>query len=164
MKSHYQFLFFLLFIITIQDVLAQDYINFTAETIIGNEIQFPKINDSGPTLITFWALWCKPCRAEMKHLERIYREYYKKGFLIIGINQDTPRSVAKVKSYVSSHGVSFPIITDQNQELFQMFNGQSIPLAILYDKDGKVHSRHTGYLPGDEIKLENEIRHLLGLH
>ncbi len=144
-------------------LFGQNNIYFTAETISGDEISFTKINKEGPTLITFWALWCKPCRAELKHLEKIYKKYSAKGFSVLAINQDTPRSVAKVKSYISSHMQSFPVITDLNQELFQMFNGQSIPLTILYDKNGKLISRHIGYLPGDEIKLEKEIKTLLGI-
>ena len=163
MKNIFFILSIVILLSTTSILYGQNNIDFTAETISGDEISFTEINEKGPTLITFWALWCKPCRAELKHLEKIYKKYFSKGFSILAINQDTPRSVAKVKSYVSSHKLSFPVITDLNQELFQMFNGQSIPLSILYDKNGKLISRHIGYLPGDELKLEKEIKTLLGI-
>ena len=142
---------------------AQDKIEFTAETINNEEIVFSEIYSSGPTLVNFWALWCKPCRAEMRHLEAIYEKYKDKGFTILGINQDSPRSVAKVKAFVSSHNLNFPIVTDPNQEIFQQFNGQSIPLNVLYNIKGEVVYTHVGYLPGDEIKLEEEIKKVLGI-
>lgn len=154
-------LFLLIFFST--SVLSQDYIDFSSETLNNEEIQLSEVYANGPTLVNFWALWCKPCRAEMKHLEVIYNKYKDKGFTIIGINQDTPRSVAKVKSFVSSHNLSFPIVTDPSQEIFQQFNGQSIPLSVLFGKDGKVVYSHVGYLPGDEIKLEGEVKKILGI-
>jgi len=99
----------------------------------------------------------------MRHLEAIYKKYKENGLTVIGINQDSPRSVAKVKSFVSSHNLSFPIVTDPNQEIFQQFNGQSIPLSILFNTDGKVSYSHVGYLPGDEIKMEEEVKKILGI-
>ena len=127
---------------------AQDKIEFTAETINNEEIVFSEVYKNGPTLVNFWALWCKPCRAEMKHLEAIYEKYKDNGFTILGINQDSPRSVAKVRAFVSTHNLNFPIVTDPNQEIFQQFNGQSIPLNVLYNQKGEVVYTHIGYLPG----------------
>lgn len=160
MKIKILYLSILIFLSAL-NILAQGNIDFSTETLNGNDIEFSEINKKGSTLISFWALWCKPCRAEMKHLEKMYKKYSDKGFTIIGINQDSPRSVAKVKSYVSSHKITFPIVTDSNQEIFQMFNGQSIPLTVLFNKSGEIVYRHTGYLPGDEKKIETELTKLL---
>lgn len=143
--------------------IAQDKIEFYGETLENKEIKFSEVYKNGTTLVNFWALWCKPCRAEMKHLQAIYEKYSDNGFTILGVNQDTPRSVAKVKSFVSSHGITFPIITDPNQEIFQRFNGQSIPLSLLYNEKGEVEYTHVGYLPGDEVELEEEVRKVLGI-
>ena len=138
-------------------LLAQSNIDFTAETLDNHEIKLSEINKESPILISFWALWCKPCRAEIKFLEEYYNKYKSKGFSIIGINQDSPRSLAKVKAFVNSHNLTFPVVLDPNQEIFQKFNGQSIPLSILFNKEGEIVYSHIGYLPGDEIELENEI-------
>jgi len=162
MKTKILFITVLCFFL-FSNIFSQGNIDFSAETIGGEEIEFSEINKKGPTLISFWALWCKPCRAEMKHLENMYKNYSEKGFTVIGINQDSPRSIAKVKAYVSSHKISFPNVTDPNQELFQIFNGQSIPLTVLFNKNGEIVYKHTGYLPGDEKKLESELKKLLSL-
>ncbi len=144
-------------------LLAQDQIDFSAETLDNTEIQFSEVYKKGPTLVSFWALWCKPCRAELRHLEAIFKKYQSQGFTILGINQDSPRSVAKVKAFVSSHNLSFPIVTDADQEIFQQFNGQSIPFTVLYNQNGDVIYKHVGYLPGDEIELEKEVKIALGI-
>ncbi len=153
----------LLVLVLPSQFFSQDKIEFTAETINNEEINFSEIYKKGPTLVNFWALWCKPCRAEMRHLEAIYEKYKENGFTILGINQDSPRSVAKVKAFVSSHNLNFPIVTDPNQDIFQQFNGQSIPLNVLYNQIGEVVYTHVGYLPGDETKLEEEIKKVLGI-
>jgi peroxiredoxin len=144
-------------------LLSQNNIDFSAETLNGEKVQLSDVYKNGPTLVTFWALWCKPCRAEMKHLKSIYEKYQENGFTILGINQDSPRSMAKVSSFVESQNVKFPIILDPNQEIFQQFNGQSIPLLFLYNTKGEVVYSHLGYLPGDEIELKEEIKKTLEL-
>lgn len=149
-------------IIFCSSVFSQNNIDFTAETLENKELKLSEVYSESPTLVSFWALWCKPCRAEMKQLENLYNIYKDKGFTIIGVNQDSPRSLAKVKSFVSSHNVTFPIVLDPNQEIFQKFNGQSIPLSVLFNKKGEVIYTHIGYLPGDEIELEEQIKKVLG--
>ena len=158
--------FLILLIIFLTSALiisAQDKIEFSFETIDNEQLVFTDINKNGPVLINFWALWCKPCRAEMRHLESLFEKYKDKGFTIIGVNQDTPRSLAKVKAFVSTHNVNFPIALDPDKEIFQQFNGQSIPLSVLYNSDGEVVYKHVGYLPGDEIELEENIKNVLGI-
>jgi cytochrome c biogenesis protein CcmG, thiol:disulfide interchange protein DsbE len=154
--------FVILFLLIAQSYLfAQSSIDFSAETLDNSEIKLSEIIKESPTLVSFWALWCKPCRSEIKFLEGFYDKYKIKGFTIIGINQDSPKSLAKVKAFVNSHNLTFPIVLDPNQEIFQKFNGQSIPLSVLFNQKGEIVYSHIGYLPGDEIELENEILKLL---
>lgn len=142
---------------------AQSFSDFSAKTIDGNSISFSETYKSGLTLVSFWALWCEPCRTEIHILNKLYEEYKEQGLNVISINQDTPRSIAKVKSYVKSHNLNFPVIPDLKKELFQQFNGQSIPLTFLINKKGEAVFKHIGYLPGDEIELEEKIKKYLGV-
>ena len=155
--------FLLLLIIFNIKISAQSNYDFKSETIDNKEIIFSEVLQNGPVLVNFWALWCKPCRSEMKHLDAIFLKYKENGLTILGVNQDSPRSLAKVKAFVSSHKINYPVITDPNQEIFQKFNGQSIPLNVLFDKNGNVVFTHIGYLPGDEIELEKEIKTVLDI-
>lgn len=143
-------------------VSAQEKIDFTAKTLKGKKIKLSEYYQDGPVLVSFWALWCQPCRKEMTKLNSIYKKYKEKGFNIIGVNLDSPRSASKVKSYVVSHKIKFPIVKDPEKEIFRQFNGQSIPLLFLLNKSGEIVKTHIGYVPGDEKKLELEIIDLLG--
>lgn len=143
-------------------MFAQDKIEFEVNLLSGDEVSFSNFSEDKVVLINFWALWCKPCRTEMKALNKLYTEYKENDFEILGINIDTPRSSAKVEVFVKSLGINYNIAQDPNLEIFNLFNGQVLPLNILYDRKGNVVFRHTGYLPGDEMKLEKEIQKVLG--
>lgn len=97
----------------------------------------------------------------MKVLGVIYKEYFSKGFRVLAINQDTPRSNEKVKSFVESLGVEYMIALDPSKEISEQFNVQAIPLSLLFNRNGKIVYRHTGYLPGDEHELEEKIKNVL---
>ena len=140
---------------------AQDKVSFSFSTIDNKNIQISELYKEGPVLINFWALWCEPCKVGMRALKLLYDKYKDKGFTILGINQDSPKSVSKVRSYISSQKIKFPVAIDPNGQLLQKFNGQSIPYSLLINEEGKIVYKNVGYLPGDEIKLEKEIQKLL---
>jgi cytochrome c biogenesis protein CcmG, thiol:disulfide interchange protein DsbE len=111
----------------------------------------------GPVYVTFWALWCVPCLQELRALNGVADRNAKEAFTILAVNQDTPKSLAKVKAYVSSQGYVFPVILDPNAQLLQIFNGQALPFSVLLGKNGRVINTRTGYLPGDEKQIEEDI-------
>ena len=157
-------LLFMIILAVCSNMYGQDKINFSGELLNGDKIEFAEVYPNGVTLVNFWALWCKPCRVEIKALKELYEKYKNTGFQVIGINQDSPRSVAKVESFVKAHELNYKIVLDPNKELFELFNGQVVPLTLLYNKEGKVVYQNTGYLPGDEFKLEEEIKKATGVN
>lgn len=160
-KKRIKYYLLLLVILSFNSLQAQDNIDFNIKLISGTEIQFSELIAKKVTLVNFWALWCKPCRIEMKALKELHEKYRNNGFEILGINQDTPRSSAKVESYINVQNIDYKIALDPNKEYFELFNGQVVPLTLLYDKSGKVIYKNTGYLPGDEFKLEEIIKKIL---
>ena len=117
--------------------------------------------DSGPLLLNFWNLACEPCKKEMKELDKIYLKYRENGFEYVSINIDSPRSMAKVKSFVKSQKYSFTVLSDPKAALFRKMGGKVMPFVIIADSSGAIINRHVGYNPGDEKELEKEIQHLL---
>jgi hypothetical protein len=62
-----------------------------------------------------------------------------------------------VTAYVSSQGYDFPVILDPNAQILQAFNGRVLPFSVLLGKNGRIIRTRTGYLPGDEKEIEQEI-------
>lgn len=154
---------FLMILLVIQISYAQEKIipDFKLESINGDRINFYDLLKTGPVYINFWALWCVPCRAELKALQSLYDTYKNKGFNIIAVNIDSPRSSSKVKSFISSQKYSFPVFLDQNQEIFQKLNGRSLPYSLLIDADGKIVKVRNSYLPGDEKEISKDIESVI---
>ena len=114
-------------------------------------------------LLDFWATWCKPCKQVMKHLNQYHNEFNSEGFQVLMINQDTPRSLGKVKAYVNSKGYDFLVGIDPNQQISKKLNGQIMPNLILINQDATVRWRHQGYMPGEELEIKDQIQSLLYL-
>ena len=117
--------------------------------------------EDGPLMIDFWATWCVPCKRVMKYLDQYHQDYEEQGFKVLMINQDTPRSLGKVKSYVVSQGYQFYVGLDPNKTIAKKLNGMVMPTLILVDKGGEVKWRHQGYIAGEEVEINNQIKLLL---
>ena len=117
--------------------------------------------EEGPLMIDFWATWCVPCKKVMKYLDQYQQDYNEQGFKVLMINQDTPRSLAKVKSYVRAQDYQFFVGLDPNKTIAKKLNGMVMPTLILVDKGGKVKWRHQGFIPGEEVEINTQIKLLL---
>ena len=111
--------------------------------------------------ISFWLLACEPCKKEMKYLDQFNNKYSENGFKVVSVNTDNSRTINRVKPYINSKKYSFTVLNDPKSLFFRKLGGKICPYLILVDKDGNIVSKHTGYNPGDEIKLEKEIIELL---
>lgn len=127
------------------------------ELLNGKKITLQALLGKGPVLIDFWATWCEPCKKEMVYLDKFHRTYVDSGFTVLSINQDTPRSMSKVKAYIRSKRFSFLVAKDPNKQVAQKLNVQVLPTTFLVLPDRKIIWQHVGYLPGDEKDIEEQI-------
>jgi len=113
------------------------------------------------TVIDFWATWCKPCVAAIPKLSQLAEEYNAKEVAFWGINIDSPRNRSKVKPFVNSLNISYPVFLDADQELMGDLNVHVMPTLLIVDSNGKVRYFHEGFQAGDEKRIKSEITKLL---
>jgi len=113
------------------------------------------------TVIDFWATWCKPCLASIPKISELASEFQNKGVAFWGINVDSPRNQSKVKPFVRSMNISYPVILDGDQELMNNLNVSVMPTLLILDHRGKIRFFHEGYQPGDEKIIRQKIQQLL---
>lgn len=131
------------------------------ESLNHGTIELGDLLHRGPVYISFWALWCEPCKTELKALQKFHETYGREGLTILAINRDTQKSLAKVRAYLSAKGYTFTVCVDPDAEIFERLNGEALPYSLLVAPDGTIAYTATGFLPGDEKKIEREINKLL---
>jgi len=128
----------------------------------GKQAPFPSyMNPDGPTVVSFWATWCKPCIQELSAFEDHYAELVKeKKLRVLAVSIDDARSQGRVAPFVSSRGWPYMILLDPNADLKRAMNVANVPHTFLIDKDGRIVWQHSSYNPGDEEELAEQVRKL----
>ena len=135
--------------------------DFKLKNLEGERIALSDLLGQGPMLISFWATWCKPCVKELPHLQELYEKYKDKGFLVVAISEDSPRSLSKVRSFIAGKRYTFLVLLDENNAVQRKLNFRAIPYTMLLDKEGYIVHKRMGYRPGDEQVLEEKLLPLL---
>jgi len=104
-------------------------------------------------LLDFWATWCGPCRIEMPHVEKLYKELKAKGLVVFGI--DFAEDPATVRSFLAKNTYTIPILLDTSGEVGRNYEAGSIPTLVVIGKNGKVSSYFTG------VREESVLREAL---
>jgi peroxiredoxin len=94
-------------------------------------------------LLDFWAAWCNPCRMEMPNVIKVYSEFRKKGFEIIGISLDSDE--AQFQNFIKDNEMSWPQIYDGKgwaSGIGQLYAVSSIPATYLIDKKGNIRFKN----------------------
>lgn len=134
----------------------------TVKTLEGQTLNVQELGKSGKiTVVSFWATWCSPCKKELDAIKDYYEEWQSKyGIELVAVSVDDPRTAAKVPGMVAQKGWKYRVLVDYNKEFQQAANVASVPHTLLLDASGNVVFEHTGYAPGDEFELEDQIKAL----
>lgn len=118
-------------------------------------------NEGKPVIISFWALWCKPCMKELTAISEVYEDWQQEtGVKLIAVSIDDSRSSANVLPTVNGKGWSFDILLDQNGDFKRAMNVNMIPHTFIINGKGEIVWQHTSFSEGSELKLIELIRKL----
>tara|TARA_Y100001970_G_scaffold176541_1_gene215152 strand:- start:3255 stop:3818 length:564 start_codon:yes stop_codon:yes gene_type:complete len=154
---------FKLFIILFSLLLSEEDMlpNTFLKDLDNNKRDIYEFLENGPVVINFWFLACEPCKKEMVYLDEFNIKYAKYGFKVVSVNIDNSRTFNRVEPFVNSKKYSFTVLSDPKSLFFRKVGARICPYLLVIDQDGKIIHRHSGYNPGDEIKLEKEIVSLI---
>lgn len=124
--------------------------NFQLTDLNNKKIELKNYRGRNIILLDFWASWCKPCREDNPDLIKIYNQYRKLGFEIIGISKDKDSSAWKSAIMQDSTNIWKHTIVNttskqiNNEDVFKLYFVSSIPVKVLIDRNGKIIGRWVG--------------------
>lgn len=142
-----------------------DIPSVTIKTIKGQNFNTSDIsNDGKPIILSFWALWCKPCQKELDAFNEHYETWQQEtGVKIYAVSIDDSRSTSRVLPLVNGKGWEFEILMDVNGDFKRAMNVNMIPHTFLIDGNGKIVSQHTSYFDGAELELYEKVKKIAGI-
>ena len=102
-------------------------------------------------LLNFWATWCAPCRAEMPELIKWQREYAGRGLQILGVTYP-PTKLTEVRRLIREMSVNYPILIGDEKTKAQFDKGETLPLTVVIDREGRVREIIRGILFPEEFE------------
>jgi len=135
----------------------------TVKTLEGKTVDIQDFATNGKiTVVSFWATWCSPCKKELDAIADVYTDWQDDYDMeLVAVSIDTRRAAATIPALVATKGWEYSVLIGKQTELMNAFNFQTIPQTILIDQTGNIVYRHSGYVPGDEFELEDEVKKLV---
>ena len=98
-------------------------------------------------LVDFWTFECYNCLNALPHVKELYAKYKDRGFVVIGVH--TPefareRVPDNVKRQVEKLGITYPVVIDNDNKIWNAFHNQYWPAAYYADAAGKMRFYHFG--------------------
>lgn len=135
--------------------------NFRLKNLDNRTVSFNQIKGDNLTVIDFWATWCKPCVKSIPEFVKMDKEFEDSDVQFIGISIDGPRNKAKVKPFIKSLGVEYPVLRDTDSSVMARLRVTAVPTLLIVNSDNEILYFHEGYKTGEEVEIRNKIKELL---
>ena len=119
-------------------LVGKKALDFNVKDLDGDDLSLEQYRGN-VILLDFWAVWCKPCIAEMPNVKQVYEKYKDDNFQIIGISLDKDRDT--LVGYLEKEGIAWPQVFDGDgwdNQVAKMYGIRAIPQMYLIDGEGVV--------------------------
>lgn len=121
--------------------------DFSGVTPQGKEISLAGVcKENKYVLIDFWASWCRPCRASIPGLKKIYEKHGGKGFEILSVSID--KDEAPWLKAVEKEAMPWINIRDVKATIADQYHVSAVPTLFVIDSKGNLVAEN---LHGEEL-------------
>lgn len=98
-------------------------------------------------LVEFWTYTCINCLRTLPYVKAWSDKYRSEGLVVIGVH--TPefpfeKDRGNVERAIHDLGITYPVVMDNNYEIWNAYENKYWPAQYLMDKQGKIRHRHFG--------------------
>ena len=116
-------------------------------------------------IVDFWGTFCEPCKKSFPKYQEIV-DQFPGEVTVIAVSVDEPDSTKKeqLTQFATENHAKFAIVWDKDHSASEKYGMRSLtmPSSFVVDKTGVVRHIHAGYETGEEEKIAEEIKALLG--
>jgi cytochrome c biogenesis protein CcmG, thiol:disulfide interchange protein DsbE len=123
--------------------------NFTAPLANGGNLSLSALRGKA-VYLNFFATWCAPCNAEAPDINALQRQYGRRGFVTVGV--DEREDADKAKSFVHKFGLSYKAIVDANGDVLSPYGAIGLPMHVFIDRHGTIKLMRNGEMSKEEIE------------
>jgi cytochrome c biogenesis protein CcmG/thiol:disulfide interchange protein DsbE len=130
------------------------------KTMTGEIFNTSNIDNQGkPIVISFFALWCKPCLSELTAIADVYTDWQEEtGVKLVAISIDDARSMPNVMPTVNGNSWEYEFYCDPNGDFKRAMGVNMIPHIFVLNGKKEVVYQHTSYAQGGENALFEIIK------
>ena len=116
--------------------------DFSLPDLGGKEISLSSLKGK-VVLLSFWSIYCQPCRQEMPMMDSLYQKYRSEGLDVVGVNIDRDPLVS-IQNFVKENRLSFPILLDREKRTMKTYRAHFLPSTFLIDRSGIIVDKVVG--------------------
>ena len=132
--------------------------DFRAEDLTGKRVYLNAETKQSAVLVTFFATWCDPCRAELPLLAELQRKL--SGRLKVLLVAIDPENVDELHTLYKAFSLPFPLVLDSGEHIKRAYGVEQLPASFLVDRRGTIRSVLQAIGEGEAKMLEQTIRTL----
>ena len=109
-------------------------------------------------VLDFYATWCVPCRDSVPHLIGLQKKYEDQGLVVVGLNVGGEDDLPKVPEFAKEFGIQYTLgIPDEDLVTFLLADSDAIPQTFVFDRQGQLVQRFTGFGPETGVYLDAAV-------
>jgi peroxiredoxin len=131
--------------------------DFTLTTLEGKILTLSDLRGK-KVILNFWATWCPPCKAEMPHMQKYYKENAKQHNVeVVAVNlTNMDEGNKNIQKFVKDYELTFPVPLDKEGEIGSTYQAFTIPTSYMIDTKGRIQHKIIG--PMNEEMMEKMVK------
>ena len=132
--------------------------DFRMTTTAGQQVSLERYRGQ-VLLLDFFAVWCKPCREAIPHLNELSRKYGKQGLQVLGVSADE-EGEKSVRVFAEQNRIEYPVVL-AGEAMLTDYGVRSVPILFVIDRRGRVAEVFRGVTDATGRSQEQLVKKLL---